>query len=60
MSPKNVANVAEALVTITNDTSSIDNSSVISAAGILENIVNVEDTSPEVGLCSVNKIYINK
>ena len=60
MSPKNVANVAEALSTITKDRSLIDNSTVISAATMLENIVNVNDTSPEVGLSSMNEIYFHK
>ncbi|XP_038077173.1 uncharacterized protein LOC119745021 [Patiria miniata] len=54
----NVEQTAEFLATLTNDTSSVDDSSVASAADILDNIVNIQDTSPEV-TASVVKVVNN-
>ncbi|XP_022088082.1 uncharacterized protein LOC110977874 isoform X2 [Acanthaster planci] len=45
---ENVKKYSESLVSITNDTSSIDENSVLSAADLLDSIVGVQDTSPEV------------
>ncbi|XP_038044290.1 uncharacterized protein LOC119718928 [Patiria miniata] len=54
----NVEQTAESLATLTNDTSSVDDNSVASAADILDNIVNIQDTSPEV-TASVVKVVNN-
>ncbi|XP_038077171.1 uncharacterized protein LOC119745019 [Patiria miniata] len=54
----NVEQTAESLATLTNDTSSVDDNSVASAADILDSIVNIQDTSPEV-TASVVKVVNN-
>ncbi|XP_038077172.1 uncharacterized protein LOC119745020 [Patiria miniata] len=54
----NVEQTAEFLATLTNDSSSVDDNSVASAADILDNIVNIQDTSPEV-TASVVKVVNN-
>ncbi|XP_038051051.1 uncharacterized protein LOC119724185 [Patiria miniata] len=47
LTAENVGTFAEALVKDTNDTSSIDDSAVVSTADLLDSIVNIQDTSAE-------------
>ncbi|XP_022103274.1 uncharacterized protein LOC110986009 [Acanthaster planci] len=52
----NVGEAAKFLATVTNDTSSVDDSSVASAADILDDIVNIQDTSPKVTASVINVV----
>ena len=46
----NVEKAAEFLASVTNNTSSVDENSVASVADLVNNIVSIQDTSPEVSL----------
>ena len=53
MTQDNVEKAAAFLASVTNDTSAVDGNSVVSASDFLSNIVDLQDTSPEVILATM-------